>query len=254
MSPRMMFASMAIGKLQTNLITYTIVVAIGQALDYQRRLRERERRESQLEASLATARLEALRMQLQPHFLFNTLHAISALMHRDVEAADRMMARLSDLLRLTIDGDREAEVPLQREIEFLEGYVEIQQARFGERLRVTLEVAPETLDARVPHLFLQPLVENAIRHGLSDRAAGGTVAVTSCRAGERLRVTVRDDGVGLPAAGLREGLGLANTRARLEALYAAAQRFEIASAPGGGTVVTVEVPWRSAATETNGEA
>jgi len=241
--------SLVVGKLQNNVVTYAVVVGCAQSIDYYRKFREREMRASQLEATLATTRLEALRTQLQPHFLFNTLHAISTLMHRDVEAADRMLARLSDLLRLSIESDGDVEVPLRRELEFLQGYLEIQQARFGERLKVRVDCSRETLDARVPRLFLQPLVENAIRHGLSARASGGTVAVESRRAGDWLRITVRDDGAGLPEGGVRERVGLANTRARLEALYGNARGLEITNHPEGGVLVTLHVPWRPAAAE-----
>jgi LytS/YehU family sensor histidine kinase len=153
---------------------------------------------SQLEARLAQAQLQALKMQLQPHFLFNTLHAISALVHKDVEAADRMLARLSDLLRLALESAGVQEVPLKQELEFLERYLEIEQTRFQDRLTVRMEIAPEALDALVPNLIMQPLVENAIRHGIAPRATPGKIEITAMLADGQLHFHIRDDGPGIP--------------------------------------------------------
>src|SRR5262249_40591374 len=189
-----------------------------------------ELKASQLEARLAQAQLQALKMQLHPHFLFNTLHAISALMRKDVEEADRMITRLSDLLRLTLENVGAQEATLRQELEILGRYLEIEQRRFGDRLQVKMEIEPETLDARAPNLILQPLVENAIRHGIAPRSAPGLIEIRASRAGDKLELQVRDNGVGLPTdhrEPIKEGVGLANTRARLEQLYGAAYRFEV---------------------------
>lgn len=236
-------------RLHPNMVTYWIVVGLATAFLYYQRYRQRELRASQLEARLAEARLQVLKMQLHPHFLFNTLHAISTLMHRDVEAADRMLARLSDLLRLTLDRAGVQEVSLKDELDFLQHYLEIEQTRFEDRLTIRFDVAPGALDARVPYLFLQPIVENAVRHGVAPRAEGGRVEIAARRESAQLVVEVRDDGPGLgaaPAAASREGLGLANTRARLEQLYGAGQEFELVNGEGGGLTVRITLPFRDA--------
>lgn len=234
-------------ELHPNLLTYWVIVGVILGATYYAKYRERELRASQLQARLAQAELQVLKMQLHPHFLFNTLHAISTLMHRDAEAADRMLTRLSDLLRLTLETGGMQEVPLKQELEFLERYVEIEKARFGDRLRVALEIQPDTLDARVPYLILQPLVENAIRHGIAPRSAPGRIEVRAELSGGRLWLEVRDDGSGLPENGrgaANGGIGLANTRARLEQLYGAAHRFEFRNAAEGGLVVALSFPFR----------
>lgn len=236
-----------VGKLHSNFLTYWVIVGISLGFAYYRRYRERELRASQLEARLAEAQLEALRMQLHPHFLFNTLHAISTLLHRDPQAADRMIAQLSDLLRLTLDTVGVQEVPLKQELEFLDRYLEIEKTRFADRLHVVTSIQPETLDARVPYLILQPLVENAIRHAIAPRAEGGRIEISARQSGGHLYVEVRDDGPGLPReapAAAKEGLGLSNTRARLEQLYGSAQHIELANAVKGGLTVTVTIPFR----------
>jgi len=232
-------------KIHLAMLTYWAVVGVGHGIQYYRRYRERELKASQLEARLAEARLDALRTQLQPHFLFNTLHAISTLMHRDVEAAERMLARLSDLLRMTLDSSGEQEVCLKREMEFLGRYLEIEQTRFADRLSVELRIAPEALDARVPSLLLQPLVENAVRHGIAPRAGPGRIEIHASLADQRLCIEIEDDGRGLPQ-NLRQGLGITNTRARLEQLYGAAHRFDLRPAGNGrsGTLVRIELPLR----------
>jgi LytS/YehU family sensor histidine kinase len=186
-------------------------------------------------------------MQLNPHFLFNTLHAISALVHKDVEAADRMIARLSDLLRYALESTDAQEVPLRQELGFLNRYLEIEQTRFGDRLTVRLDIAPETLDALVPNLVLQPLVENAIRHGIEPRAKPGRIDLRARRENGRLKLEVCDNGVGLPSGRIpEEGVGLSNTRARLQQLYGEGHCFELGDAPGGGLMVSVELPFRAA--------
>ena len=232
----------------TLFIFWAIVGAIY-AFDYYRKYRQHELRASQLETQLSQAQLQALRMQLNPHFLFNTLHAISSLMHKDVGAADRMISQLSDLLRLTLENAGQQEVSLRQELEFLESYLEIEQTRFRDRLQIRMEIAPETLDACVPHLILQPLVENAIRHGIAPRAASGTVEIHARRAADKLELQVLDNGGGLPNGalnGLKEGVGLTNTRARLEQLYGAAQRFELNNRTEGGLTVSLTIPFRPA--------
>ncbi len=231
------------GKLHADVMTCWVLFGLRHAIEYYKQYRARELTASRLEARLAMARLEALQMQLHPHFLFNTLHAISALMYRNVEGADRMLARLSDLLRLTLDSAGVQEVPLQREMECLDKYLEIEQVRFGDRLRVRRAIAPETLDALVPNLVLQPLVENAVRHAIASRESGGTIEVVARREGEALAIEVRDDGPGI-AGPIREGIGMANTRARLEQLYGDGQTFHAGNAPGGGFQVRLTVPVR----------
>lgn len=228
------------------LVTYLLVVGLTHSLDLLARYRESELTASRLETELTQAQLEVLRMQLQPHFLFNTLHAISSLMHRDVELADRMIARLGELLRSTLDHAGAAEVPLQQELDFIAPYLEIERARLGPRLQVRFDVEPETLDALVPNLLLQPLVENAVRHGIAPQRGPGLIEVVSRKEGDRLQLKVRDTGAGLASgAALKEGVGLGNTRTRLRHLYGDAHLFRIAPAPGGpGVEVALELPFR----------
>jgi two-component system, LytTR family, sensor kinase len=236
---------MLLGQFHLNYATFWAILGISAAFDYYRKFRERELRASQLETRLAQAQLEVLRIQLQPHFLFNTLHTISALMQEgDIEAADRMIARLGELLRLVTDHVHEQEVPLRQEMEIVERYLEIQQIRFSERLRVHLDVAPDVLDVRFPQMLLQPIVENAIRHGVGPRAGGGTLWISAKREGEHVRVVVEDDGVGLRATetGRGNGVGLANTRARLEQMYGNRQKLQVGERPGGGTRVEILLP------------
>jgi len=230
-----------VNKFHIALLTYGAVVGVSHGIQYYRGYRERELKATQLEARLTEARLDALRTQLQPHFLFNTLHAISALMQRDVEAAERMLARLSDLLRLTLDSSGEQKVPLARELEFLAPYLEIEQTRFPDRLTVEMRIAPGTLDLRVPTLLLQPLVENAVRHGIAAQTGPGRIEIRAALADGKLLIEIEDNGRGLPRD-LRDGLGLSNTRARLEQLYGGSHRFELLPAEGGGTLARVTLP------------
>lgn len=240
-----------VGRLHGNLLTYVAIVGGWNLYEAFRRAHERDVRASRLEARLAEARLGALEMQLHPHFLFNTLHAISTLMHRDVDAADRTLARLSDLLRLTLEKAGTQEVPLKEELEFLEQYLEIERTRFGDRLTVDVDVDPDTLDVAVPTLILQPLVENAIRHGVAPRAGAGWVGVRTDRRDGGIEITIEDDGPGLRPAGAREatdprragpGLGLSNCQARLAHLYGDRGELELGSSPRGGLRVSVRVP------------
>ena len=237
--------------LHLNVQAYWLAAAAGHALEYYRQSRERERRAGRLREQLSRARLQALRMQLHPHFLFNTLHSVTELVHADPDTAERMITRLGDLLRRTVDGPTAREVPLAEEMAFVEAYLDIERMRFRDRLTVETRVAPEARAARVPALILQPLVENALLHGLAPRAGPGRLEVRAEVAGARLRLEVRDDGVG-PARDaatgrVRERVGLGNTRARLRALYGRRHRFALADAPGGGTLAVIEIPFRPVA-------
>ncbi len=236
-----------ITQLSSALFTYYAILGVVFAVAYYRRSREHELQAAQLASQLAEAQLAALRMQLHPHFLFNTLHAVSSLMRKDVEAADRMIVRLGDLLRLTLEEAGAQETPLRREMELLERYLEIEQIRFRDRLQAQIEIEPETLDARVPGLILQPLVENAIRHGIAPRSAPGRITIRAWREDGRLRLQVSDNGTGLtPAqlAALKEGVGLGNTRARLRQLYGENHGFELSSGESGGLTVNLSLPFR----------
>ena len=222
-------------------IVYCALVTVNHAVIYYRVSKDRALRASQLEASLAQAQLQMLRMQLQPHFLFNTLHSISALMHKDVRRADSMVAALSDLLRMSLQNIGAQEVPLQSELDFLQRYVEIMRLRFGDRLKVSIDIDPETRDARVPNLFFQPLVENSFRHGFGDLGQG-SITITVVRDGDMLRCDVVDDGRGL-RTGHKDGVGLATTRQRLAHLYGDNFVFSMRGAPNEGVHVTVVIPF-----------
>jgi sensor histidine kinase YesM len=227
------------------MMTYWAIVGVSHALTYQSEAQDRALRTSQLETHLVEARLQALQRQLQPHFLFNTLNTISALMHRDVNAADDMIAKLSDLLRISLYNVGVQEIPLNQELDFLSKYLEIEQTRFRDRLTVVFDVQPETLDALVPNLVLQPLVENAIKHGIGPRAAPGQIQIRSRRLGSMLELEIKDNGVGLSAARLTDfnrGIGLGNTRSRLQHLYGSSHRFEFRQPPGGGLSVLIAIP------------
>jgi two-component system LytT family sensor kinase len=228
------------------MITYWAIAGLSHAVLYYRESRDRAFRTSQLETKLAEAQLAALQQQLHPHFLFNTLHAISALMHKDVEAADRTLMWLSDLLRLTLENIGRPEVSLKAELEFLSKYLEIEQTRFADRLTVQFDIQPETLDARVPNLILQPLVENAIKHGVAKKAGPGHIQISTRRDGDKLWMEVRDDGVGLSEDGwraLHKGIGVSTTRERLLRLFGADFRFEF-HRHNPGLAVIVAFPWR----------
>jgi two-component system, LytTR family, sensor kinase len=230
-----------------NLLIYWVIVTVSFAFDYYGKFRERELRTAELEKSLAQAKLQALQMQLNPHFLFNSLHSISSLMHQDVEAADRMIVRLSDLLRAALDNSDTQEVTLGKELEFLKRYLEIEQIRFGKRLTVQMDIARDTLDAQVPNLILQPLVENAIRHGIEPHAKPGRIELRSKREADVLTLEVCDNGAGMPPNhAVIENVGLSNTRARLEALHADAHKLELLTAPGSGVLVRMTIPFRLA--------
>jgi two-component system LytT family sensor kinase len=250
------FRSLFIIEFHVSLLTYWAIVGIDHAFAYYRKYRERELVATQLEARLAQAELQVLKMQLHPHFLFNTLNAISALMHRDVEAADKMVARLSDLLRSTLENVGVQEVSLKQELEMLERYLEIEQTRFQDRLTVQMRIEPETLDARVPNLILQPLVENAIQHGIAPRSSAGRIEIRAARENGTLKLDIEDNGRGMPEGfvpNFKKGVGLANTRARLEQLYGAAHSFKLLNSTRGGLIVSLSIPFSEMASETNGK-
>jgi two-component sensor histidine kinase len=205
--------------------------------------REREVQAAQLQQQLVEARLQALRMQINPHFLFNTLNTVSALIHDNPHAADRMVVRLSELLRRTLDHGETQEIALREEIEFLKGYLEIEEARFGDRLAVELRVEPGTEDLLVPYLLLQPLVENAIRHGIEPREEPGRIEISVRRDGDRLELRVKDNGDGI--AHKREGIGLSNTRWRLAHLYPDNFSFDLINGTSGGLEARIRIPCRA---------
>lgn len=227
------------------LLVYAAVLATGFAREFFLRDRRRQQQASRLQAQLAEARLEALRMQINPHFLFNTLHAVSALVERDPGGVRRMIARLSELLRHTIDSKSTDEVPLRDELAFLRRYIEIMEVRFQGRLQVEMNVDDTALEGLVPNLILQPIVENALEHGAS-RADSERIEVTAERSGDDLRLSVRDNGPGL-ASVPEAGVGLGNTRARLEQLYGEEATLTLANADGGGVCATIVVPFHTRA-------
>lgn len=229
---------------------YLLVAIITYAFSYYTRYRKGELRATQLEAQLSQAQLQALKMQLHPHFLFNTLHSISALLSRDTEAARTMITRLGDFLRMTLENSGTQEVTLQQEMEFLRCYLEIERVRFQDRLITEVHIDPAALDSTVPNLILQPIVENAIRHGIAPRSTPGQIIIQAKQENGLLRIEVRDNGPGLPAnrkdeSLFNKGVGLANTQTRLERLYGASHRFELINDPGGGLVVTLEIPTKN---------
>jgi signal transduction histidine kinase len=244
-------------QLDWSLMVYAVIVGVSHAVAYYHELQERKLKAAQLETRLVEARLKTLEAELHPHFLFNTLHAISTLVHRDPESADRMISRLSDLLRITFDRSGEPKVSLKEEMDFLQKYLDIEQTRFQDRLTVHVTVDPEALDGEVPRMILQPLVENAITHGIAGRGGGDNVQITAGlsrasdgesrgREGDRLWMQVRDNGAGLHVGtlkALRTGVGLSNTRARLDCLYGRHYRLELSDKHGGLSVL-IEIPFQ----------
>ena len=240
-----------LSSLALQLFVYWAILAVAVAMEYQRMYRGEQIAAAALKTQLARAELGLLKMQLQPHFLFNTLNAISEQVHTDADAADRMITHLSELLRHTIGSAEAHEISLGEELALIERYLVIQRARFAGRLEATLDVDSGAIGALVPNLVLQPLVENAIRHGIAPRASGGNVTITARRdlIRSRLVLEVSDDGIGLDAARARrlpndgrEGVGIANTTARLRQLYGEDWAFELSPDPRGGTVATVSLP------------
>ncbi|MDQ3282130.1 MAG: histidine kinase [Acidobacteriota bacterium] len=224
--------------------TYWLILLAFYAWDYLRESRAQAVRAAEIAERAARAELDALRAQLDPHFLFNTLNSISSLMYTDIDAADRMMTRLGELLRIAMERNAEQEVPLREELAIASRYVEIEKIRFEERLTVDFDIAPDALDVRVPPLLLQPLVENAIRHGISKRPDGGRLAVRARLENGTLNIRVTDDGISILAD--RERVGLGNTRARLRTLYGDAASLRLARADDHGTVAEIILPQRRA--------
>jgi len=226
---------------------YAAVLGVATTLGYHRQFRERELRAAQLEAQLALAQVQALKMQVHPHFLFNTLHAVTVLIREDPAGATRVVTRLGDLLRLTLSRATTAQVSFRRELEILTLYLEIERTRFQDRLEIAYDVAPNTLGALVPDLILQPLVENAFRHGVSPNAGTGRIEVRSRRDGDWLTLEIRDNGAGLVEGRDRpEGIGLTTTRARLERLYGQQQELTLENLPVGGCVARIRIPFQPA--------
>ncbi|MCX7003129.1 MAG: histidine kinase [bacterium] len=230
-----------------DVLVYWSLVGVCQAITNFRSSQERERRAAELEARLTSAKLQALRMQINPHFLFNTLNSIAALVYVNPRAADEMLGDLSELLRRSLDSMEEQEVPLARELEFLGAYISIEQKRFGERLRVEQSVPDELMKALVPALILQPLVENAIRHGIEPQRGPGLISIEAKQEDKHLHLIVRDNGRGLPGADLngseRRAIGLANTQARLLGLYGRDQSFAFGRAEPQGCRVDIHLPF-----------
>lgn len=250
------FSTLVVIAFQGNILTYWEMLGIQYAIRYYRRYQERERQAlrlelhaSELQSQLIRAQLSALKMQLQPHFLFNTLNAIMVLVrqHKGREA-EEMLARLSDLLRCVLEDVEAQEVPLRRELEYLQLYLSIEQVRFQDRLRVEISADPSILDAAVPQMGLQPLVENAVRHGIGRSSAAGKIHISAARVNGMLEVKIQDDGPGLPPADsvTGRGIGLANTRSRLHQLYGDAARLAVENGVHGGATVTMAVPYHSA--------
>jgi signal transduction histidine kinase len=226
--------------------TYVPIILVAHALSYYWRFRDREVQSAKLQMQIANSRLQALKSHLQPHFLFNTMHSISSLMLTDVHSADNMMSRLSDLLRMSLENSEIQTTCLSRELEFAGSYLDIEKIRFEDRLNIVLDIAPETLDAQVPALLLQPLVENAVRHGISRLSAGGQISIAASRDGNHLHLRVRDNGPGLTSAAdatSGTGLGIRATRERLRTLYGNNQSLEIQAMPNGGVEVSVKIPF-----------
>jgi len=228
-----------------NLTYYWTFVIAAHALHWYQRLREREIKAAELEAQLARTQLAALKSQLEPHFLFNTLNTIAELVHDDPNAAEQTLTRLSELLRLSLKSTGEQEVSLQEEIAFIEPYLDIQRLRMGSRLAVCWQIEPGALPARVSNLLLQPIIENAIRHGIAPLPAGGTITVIARCGNGRLTVAVRDTGVGLtlrPDGSVNQGVGLSNLKTRLDCLYGTRHQFSLRNPPQGGCEVSVCLP------------
>jgi len=228
------------------MLIYWTILLISHALNYYHSYRQGELQASQLRTQLVQAQLEALKMQVHPHFLFNTLHSISALLTKDTEAARRMITRLGDFLRLTLENGGTSEVSLRQEMEFLHSYLEIERVRFQDRLTTEIHVDPQVLDVQVPNLILQPIVENAMRHAVAN-SNNGRIEITATPRNGMLQIQVKDNGPGLNVENMvftrtGKGVGLANTRARLKHLYGASHRFELTNSSAGGLVVTFEIP------------
>jgi two-component system, LytTR family, sensor kinase len=230
--------------LATRLLAYLAIVTLGRTAYYFALYRTRQLHASDLETRLARTHLQVLKTQLQPHFLFNTLNAVAELVHTEPDAADLMITRLGRLLRLSLDNAGHQVVPLRQEIDFLRVYLDIEQVRFQDRLQIVWDVAAETLEAAVPTLLWQPVLENAIRHGVTPLAGRGRIVIASRKEGDDLVLEIRDNGTGLPAGvAPREGVGLRNIRERVYQLYGLRAVFSLAPALGGGTVASLRLPF-----------
>ncbi|MEQ9401260.1 MAG: histidine kinase [Longimicrobiales bacterium] len=245
------------GAVGTSLLTYWVLVGLVHLARYHREREARARRASELAAQLADARLSALKSQLHPHFLFNTMHAISAFVRDDPAKAEEMLAQLAGLLRTVLDSSDAQVVPLADELDFVRRYLAIQEIRLADRLDARIDADPDTLGARVPSMVLQPLVENAVEHGIARRRGPGRLRLEVRRANGRLRLDVRDDGPGLPPDKREPSewrVGLRNTRERLSRLYGTDHVFTLDDDPAGGTRVRVEIPWDADAPDARGDA
>jgi len=239
-------SSVLLPRVENSLLAFGALVGLGQVSRYSALYKTRQLHASELEARLAKTHLQLLRMQLQPHFLFITLNTVAELVHTDPDTADQMITRLGRLLRLSLDHAGHQVVPLRQEIDFLRMYVEIEQVRFADRLQIVWDLAADTLDAAVPTLLWHPVLENAIRHGVTPLAGRGRIVIASHRNGEDLVLEIRDNGKGLPAGGIpREGVGLRNIRERVDQLYGSGARFTLEPAMGGGTIATLRLPYAS---------
>ncbi len=228
-----------------NILVYWIILGFFYINDYRMKDRSRELRNSALQAQLSKAQLDLLKMQLQPHFLFNTLHMISTLIHKDPAAADKMIFQLSRLLRTTLDYSDVHEISLEKELEFLSSYLDIEKTRFRDRLKIKMDIADETLDALVPSMVLQPLVENAIQHGIAHIKKTGCITIQSLRLNDRLRISIRDNGKGLESEGQKDhkGLGLTNTEERLRQLYGERFSLRLLGTASKGVETILEIPF-----------
>jgi len=235
-------------------LAYVALIGLAHAGVFYRRYREREQQASLLESRLNEARLRSLQAQLQPHFLFNTLNGIATLLRRDPATAEEMLLSLSELLRISLGSSHRQEIPLREEMDFLGRYLALQRMRFGARLQVSEAIEPGAMDCLVPALLLQPLVENAIRHGLEPSGRPGQLCITGAREGNWLKLTVEDNGVGMkPNDNGRKGVGLANVQERLATLHGTAYEFELKERPQGGVAVNIRLPARTEMPETKNE-
>ena len=229
------------------LMNYWMTLVVAHASHYYRDLREGETRAALLSTQLAQAQLQALKMQIHPHFIFNTLNSIAALLHKDVEAAETMIVRLGDFLRLTLTRSDTPAIKFGQELEFLRCYLDIERTRFQDRLLVEMDIEPQAYTVTVPNLILQPIVENAIRHGIARQTTEGRIVIRAFQKDGRLTIQVEDNGPGLSTNGHTDksssgGIGLSNTRARLRQFYGDDYKFEIADSNGRGVIVTLEIP------------
>jgi hypothetical protein len=244
LTPFMTFYRMGLGShFHVYLLIYWAIVGTWHASDYYLKYRDREQKSADLGELLGQAKLQLLKSQIQPHFLFNTLNVVTTLIHKDVKLADRMLVRLGELMRASLDNFDSHEVTLRQELDFTAAYLEIEQVRFGKGLQIEMAIDDQALDAKVPFLLLQPLVENSILHGIRHNGHTGRIIIRAELAGKSLRLTVEDSGRGATTpADITEGIGLGNTRARLVQLYGEEQQLEFSRSPLGGLAVTVDIP------------